>query len=73
MIAGETPPENGDDDMGIDITVQDATGRGAGGEESAKGAAGAQPGKEHRELVIANQSRLHPGEGGKVKMLWLLR
>lgn len=53
-----------DDDEGVDISVQEpaaGNGReGGGGDEQA----GAQQGEaeERRELVIANQTRLHPGE-----------
>ncbi|CAN0383626.1 unnamed protein product [Pylaiella littoralis] len=68
VVTGESQPEGAQDDQGIDITVQDpavgqpqaSAGGPAGGESSEEGGGGVQPEKEHRELVIANQSTLHP-------------
>lgn len=53
------------DEEGVGITLQDpaaaaAGGSGAGGEELEGGVE--NEAEERRELVLANQSRLHPGE-----------
>lgn len=65
MIEGAQPAGH-DDDEGVGITVQDPTRakrEGGGGEKEE----GAQQGggEERRELVLANQTRLHPGECAK--------
>lgn len=69
VLTGETPGKNVEDDVGIGITVQEPVDQpqalgGGSAEREVEGAGGegVQPGEEHRELVIANQSRLHPGE-----------
>lgn len=73
VVEGAQPAAlGGDEGEGINITLQDAAGAKGKGKEAEDEEEGAQQGaqqgegeaevEERRELVIANQSRLHPGE-----------
>lgn len=68
MAEDEDEDGRGDND-GVDITVKDSPG-GKGEKEEEQGDAqqGGDAGEERRELVIANQSRLHPGERAEAEM-----